>query len=293
MRKDKREKYERRRVKSSYVSVVVSTTLVLFILGLIGMLVLSTDNLTRHIKENFAVGVALKDGVKQQDLDQFIRAIEVAPYAKGVQFISREDALQTLKDDLGEDFVEFVGDNPLNDRIDVFFRAEYADSRQVDSVATMLMKNDFVDSVDYNRIMLDEINSNIRTISLWLGAFAILFLVVSILLINNSVRLTIYSKRFTIRTMQLVGATPKFIRRPFVNRLVGSALISAFIALILLSGIVYYLYQWQPEYRIVLDLRLIGALYCGLVVISVLITMISGRTAVRKFLGMRPEDLYY
>ena len=220
-------------------------------------------------------------------------AIEVAPYAKGVQFVSREDALQTLKDDLGEDFVEFVGDNPLNDRIDVFFRAEYADSRQVDSVATMLMKNDFVDSVDYNRIMLDEINSNIRTISLWLGAFAILFLVVSILLINNSVRLTIYSKRFTIRTMQLVGATPKFIRRPFVNRLVGSALISAFIALILLSGIVYYLYQWQPEYRIVLDLRLIGALYCGLVVISVLITMISGRTAVRKFLGMRAEDLYY
>ena len=293
MRKDKREKYERRRVKSSYVSVVVSTTLVLFILGLIGMLVLSTDNLTRHIKENFAVGVALKDGVKQQDLDQCIRAIEVAPYAKGVQFVSREDALQTLKDDLGEDFVEFVGDNPLNDRIDVFFRAEYADSRQVDSVATMLMKNDFVDSVDYNRIMLDEINSNIRTISLWLGAFAILFLVVSILLINNSVRLPIYSKRFTIRTMQLVGATPKFIRRPFVNRLVGSALISAFIALILLSGIVYYLYQWQPEYRIVLDLRLIGALYCGLVVISVLITMISGRTAVRKFLGMRAEDLYY
>lgn len=293
MRKDKREKYERRRVKSSYVSVVVSTTLVLFILGLIGMLVLSTDNLTRHIKENFAVGITLKDGVKQQDLDQFMRAIQVASYAKGTQYISREDALETLKADLGEDFVEFVGDNPLSDRVDVFFKAEYADSRHVDSVATVLMKNDFVDSVDYNRIMLDEINSNIRTISLWLGAFAVLFLVVSILLINNSVRLTIYSKRFTIKTMQLVGATRKFISRPFVNRLIGSALISALIALILLSGIVYYLYRWQPEYRLVLDFRLIGILYCGIVAISVLITMVSGRIAVRKFLSMRTEDMYY
>ena len=293
MRKDKREKYERRRVKSSYVSVVVSTTLVLFILGLIGMLVLSTDNLTRHIKENFAVGITLKDGVKQQDLDQFMRAIQVASYAKGTQYISREDALETLKADLGEDFVEFVGDNPLSDRVDVFFKAEYADRRHVDSVATVLMKNDFVDSVDYNRIMLDEINSNIRTISLWLGVFAVLFLVVSILLINNSVRLTIYSKRFTIKTMQLVGATRKFISRPFVNRLIGSALISALIALILLSGIVYYLYRWQPEYRLVLDFRLIGILYCGIVAISVLITMVSGRIAVRKFLSMRTEDMYY
>lgn len=293
MKKDKREKYERRRVKSSYVSVVISTTLVLFILGIIGMLVLSTDKLTRHIKENFAVSITLKDGVKQQDLDQFVRAIEVSPYAKGVQYVSREDALATLKEDLGEDFVEFVGGNPLNDRVDVFFKAEYADSRQVDSVATGLKGIEWVDSIDYNRIMLDEINANIRTISLWLGGFAVLFLVVSILLINNSVRLAIYSKRFTIKTMQMVGATRAFIRRPFVNRLVGSAFLSALLALALLSGIVYYLYRWQPEYRLVLDFRLIGVLYCGIVAVSVLITLISGRIAVRKFLSMRTEDMYY
>ena len=293
MKKDKREKYERRRVKSSYVSVVVSTTLVLFILGLIGMLVLSTDSLTRHIKENFAVEVVLKDQVKQQDLEQFIRAIEIAPYAKGAKYVSREDALNTLKEDLGEDFVEFVGGNPLSDRVDVFFKAEYADSRHVDSLAATLMNADIVESIDYNRIMLDEINTNIRTIGLWLGGFAILFLVVSVLLINNSVRLTIYSKRFIIKTMQMVGATQQFISRPFVNRLVGSALLSAAIALTLLSGIVYYLYRWQPEYRLVLDFRLIGVLYCGIVVASALITMISGRIAVRKFLSMRTEDLYY
>lgn len=293
MRKDKREKYERRRVKSSYVSVIVSTTLVLFILGLIGMLVLSTDNLSRHIKENFAVGVTLKDGIKEQDLNQFVRAIEVSPYARGTKYISREDAIEILKTDLGEDFVEFVGENPLSDKLDVYFKAEYADSRHVDSVSAVLMKNDFVESVDYNRLMLDEINDNIRSISLWLAAFAALFLVVSILLINNSVRLTIYSKRFTIKTMQLVGATRRFISRPFVNRLILSALISALIALALLSGIVYYLYRWQPEYRLVLDFRLIGVLFCGLVAISVFITMISGRIAVRKFLKMRTEDMYY
>lgn len=293
MRKDKKEKYERRRVKSSYVSVIVSTTLVLFILGLIGMLVLSTDNLTRHIKENFAVGVTLRDGVKEQDLSQFMRAIDVAPYAKGTRYISREEAADSLKADLGEDFVEFVGGNPLSDKVDVFFKAEYADSRHVDSVATVLMKNDFVESVDYNRIMLDEINSNIRTISLWLSAFAALFLIVSVLLINNSVRLTIYSKRFIIKTMQLVGATRNFISRPFVNRLFVSALISAAIALLMLSGIIYYLYYWQPEYRLILDFRLIGILYCAIVAVSALITVVSGRIAVRKFLRMRTEDMYY
>ena len=164
--KNKKEKYERRRVRSSYVSVVVSTTLVLFVAGLIGLLVLSTDKLSAHIKENFAVGVTLKSTAKEQDVKQLMRSIEVSDYAKGAAYVSRKVALETLKADLGGDFVDFIGENPLSDKIDVFFKAPYAQSATVDSVSAELMKNELVASVDYNRLMLDEINSNIRAISL-------------------------------------------------------------------------------------------------------------------------------
>ena len=291
--KNKKEKYERRRVRSSYVSVVVSTTLVLFVAGLIGLLVLSTDKLSAHIKENFAVGVTLKSTAKEQDVKQLMRSIEVSDYAKGAAYVSRKDALETLKADLGGDFVDFIGENPLSDKIDVFFKAPYAQSATVDSVSAELMKNELVASVDYNRLMLDEINSNIRAISLWLSIFAALFLVISVLLINNSVRLTIYSKRFTIKTMQLVGATRQFISRPFITRLLLNGLLSAFIAIAMLSGIIYYLYRWQSEYRIIIDFEMIGILFATVIVISAAINVLSGRFAIRKFLRMDAEDLYY
>ncbi len=291
--KNKKEKYERRRVRSSYVSVVVSTTLVLFVAGLIGLLVLSTDKLSAHIKENFAVGVTLKSTAKEQDVKQLMRSIEVSDYAKGAAYVSRKDALETLKADLGGDFVDFIGENPLSDKIDVFFKAPYAQSATVDSVSAELMKNELVASVDYNRLMLDEINSNIRAISLWLSIFAALFLVISVLLINNSVRLTIYSKRFTIKTMQLVGATRQFISRPFITRLLLNGLLSAFIAIAMLSGIIYYLYRWQSEYRIIIDFEMIGILFAAVIVISAVINVLSGRFAIRKFLRMDAEDLYY
>lgn len=291
--KNKKEKYERRRVRSSYVSVVVSTTLVLFVAGLIGLLVLSTDKLSAHIKENFAVGVTLKSTAKEQDVKQLMRSIEVSDYAKGAAYVSRKDALETLKADLGGDFVDFIGENPLSDKIDVFFKAPYAQSATVDSVSAELMKNELVASVDYNRLMLDEINSNIRAISLWLSVFAALFLVISVLLINNSVRLTIYSKRFTIKTMQLVGATRQFISRPFITRLLLNGLLSAFIAIAMLSGIIYYLYRWQSEYRIIIDFEMIGILFAAVIVISAVINVLSGRFAIRKFLRMDAEDLYY
>ena len=291
--KNKKEKYERRRVRSSYVSVVVSTTLVLFVAGLIGLLVLSTDKLSAHIKENFAVGVTLKSTAKEQDVKQLMRSIEVSDYAKGAAYVSRKDALETLKADLGGDFVDFIGENPLSDKIDVFFKAPYAQSATVDSVSAELMKNELVASVDYNRLMLDEINSNIRAISLWLSIFAALFLVISVLLINNSVRLTIYSKRFTIKTMQLVGATRQFISRPFITRLLLNGLLSAFIAIAMLSGIIYYLYRWQSEYRIIIDFEMIGILFAAVIAISAVINVLSGRFAIRKFLRMDAEDIYY
>lgn len=291
--KNKKEKYERRRVRSSYVSVVVSTTLVLFVAGLIGLLALSTDKLSAHIKENFAVGVTLKSTAKEQDVKQLMRSIEVSDYAKGAAYVSRKDALETLKADLGGDFVDFIGENPLSDKIDVFFKAPYAQSATVDSVSAELMKNELVASVDYNRLMLDEINTNIRAISLWLSVFAALFLVISVLLINNSVRLTIYSKRFTIKTMQLVGATRQFISRPFITRLLLNGLLSAFIAIAMLSGIIYYLYRWQSEYRIIIDFEMIGILFAAVIAISAVINVLSGRFAIRKFLRMDAEDLYY
>ena len=293
MKKERREKFERRRVRSSYVSVVVSTSLVLLILGLTGLLVLSTDRLSRHIKENFAVGITLKSKVKTADREQFIKSMEMEDYVKNVNYVSREDALKTLKEDLGEDFVDFVGENPLSDKIEIFLKADYAHSSYIDSLKTSLSENEIVSSVDYNKLMIDEINANIRTISLWLVGFAGLFLIISIILINNSIRLAIYSKRFTIKTMQMVGATRSFISRPFIVQFMLNGLLSAFIAVAIISGMVYYLYTYFPDYRVVIDFELIGMLYAGIIIISVILTVIGSSFALKKFLSMHAEDLYY
>ncbi|MDD4819963.1 MAG: permease-like cell division protein FtsX [Flavobacteriales bacterium] len=293
MKKEKREKFERRRVRSSYVSVVVSTSLVLLILGLTGLLVLSADRLSRHIKENFAVGVTLKGNVKAADKEQFIKSMEMEDYVKRVNYVSREDAMETLKEDLGEDFVDFVGENPLSDKIEIFLKADYARSSYIDSVKTIITENEMVSSVDYNKLMIDEINANIRTISLWLVGFAALFLVISVILINNSIRLAIYSKRFTIKTMQLVGATQAFISRPFIVRFMVNGLLSAAIAIAIISGLIYYLYTYLPEYRVVMDFQMIGLLYVGIVLIAGCLTFIGSSFALKKFLGMHAEDLYY
>ena len=272
MSKNKREKYERRRVRSSYISVTASTTLVLFILSLIGLLVLSSDRLSRHIKENFAVGLTIESGIKDTDRDQLIESLRMADYVKDVRYVSKEDALQTLKDDLGEDFVEFVGENPLSDKIEIFMKSQYANSAYIDSVGVALQENPMIRSIEYHRLMLDEINANIRTIGLWLVAFAGLFLVVSIVLINNAVRLAIYAKRF---------------------RMMWNGLLSAVIALAFMSGLIYYLYEYLPEYRVVMDFRVIGILYAAVVIVAILLTSMSAHIAVRKFLRMKAEDLYY
>ena len=293
MSKNKREKYERRRVRSSYISVTASTTLVLFILSLIGLLVLSSDRLSRHIKENFAVGLTIEPGIKDTDRDQLIESLRMADYVKDVRYVSKEDALQTLKDDLGEDFVEFVGENPWSDTIEIFMKSQYANSAYIDSVGVALQENPMIRSIEYHRLMLDEINANIRTIGLWLVAFAGLFLVVSIVLINNAVRLAIYAKRFTIKTMQLVGATRSFISGPFVRRMMWNGLLSAVIALAFMSGLICYLYEYLPEYRVVMDFSVIGILYAAVVIVAILLTSMSAHIAVRKFLRMKAEDLYY
>jgi cell division transport system permease protein len=293
MSKNKREKYERRRVRSSYISVTASTTLVLFILALIGLLVLSSDRLSRHIKENFAVGLTIESGIKDTDREQLMESLRMADYVKDVRYVSKEDALQVLKDDLGEDFVEFVGENPLSDKIELYLLSQYANSAYIDSVGVVLQENPMIRSVEYHRLMLDEINSNIRTIGLWLVAFAGLFLVVSVVLINNAVRLAIYSKRFIIKTMQLVGATRGFISSPFVRRMMLNGLLSAVIALLCMTGLIYYLYEYLPEYRVVMDFRMIGILYVAVLLVSIVLTGMSAHVSVRKFLRMKAEDLYY
>lgn len=293
MSKNKREKYERRRVRSSYISVTASTTLVLFILALIGLLVLSSDRLSRHIKENFAVGLTIESGIKDTDREQLMESLRMADYVKDVRYVSKEDALQILKEDLGEDFVEFVGENPLSDKIELYLLSQYANSAYIDSVGVVLQENPMIRSVEYHRLMLDEINSNIRTIGLWLVAFAGLFLVVSVVLINNAVRLAIYSKRFIIKTMQLVGATRGFISSPFVRRMMLNGLLSAVIALLCMTGLIYYLYEYLPEYRVVMDFRMIGILYVAVLLVSIVLTGMSAHVSVCKFLRMKAEDLYY
>ena len=293
MAKAENTKSLRRKVRNSYIISTISIALVLFLLGSVGYLIFNAVRATDLMKENVAIHLMRKQGTSDERIAEIGRELGAHEAVKEVTFVPKAVAAENFKEQIGSDFVEFLAFNPLPDAYEVKLHAQYSDKDYVRKFEKEAASWNGIEEVVYQRAVVEQIGSNINKFNLVLLLFGGALLVIALILLNNTIRLTIYSKRFTIRTMQLVGATPKFIRRPFVNRLVGSALISAAIALILLSGIVYYLYQWQPEYRIVLDLRLIGALYCGLVVISVLITMISGRTAVRKFLGMRPEDLYY
>ena len=293
MAKAENTKSLRRKVRNSYIISTISIALVLFLLGSVGYLIFNAVRATDLMKENVAIHLMIKQGTSDERIAEIGRELGAHEAVKEVTFVPKAVAAENFKEQIGSDFVEFLAFNPLPDAYEVKLHAQYSDKDYVRKFEKEAASWNGIEEVVYQRAVVEQIGSNINKFNLVLLLFGGALLVIALILLNNTIRLTIYSKRFTIRTMQLVGATPKFIRRPFVNRLVGSALISAAIALILLSGIVYYLYQWQPEYRIVLDLRLIGALYCGLVIISVLITMISGRTAVRKFLGMRPEDLYY
>ena len=287
------EKYQKRRLISSYFSVVMSIALVLFLLGLLGLLVLNTKKVADYFKETISVGVYFKDNAKEIEMKQLEKTLSLADYTKSIDFLSKEDAAEAFSKDLGENFVEYLGENPLQNSIDLHLNADFVSAASVEEIATEISAKDFVDEVTYDKPLISLLNDNIKKISLWVLVISAIFTLIAVLLINSSIRLSVYAKRFTIKTMQMVGANKRFIRRPFVWKSVKLGILGSIVALLGMGVVLYYSNKTFPELELLEDPIWLVVVFVGVFLIGVLITWISTFLATQRFLNLRTDELYY
>lgn len=287
------EKYQKRRLISSYFSVVISIALVLFLLGLLGLLVLNTKKIADHFKEQIALTIYLKDTAKEVEIEQLNKSLALAEYTKTATFISKEEAAEAHSKEIGEDFMEFLGYNPLQNSIDVYLKADYISSGEIDRIAEDMTAKNFVDEVVYDKPLIALLNENVTKISLWILVISALFTFMAVLLINSSIRLSVYSKRFIIKTMQMVGATKRFIRKPFIWKSVKLGMVGAVLALVGMGAVLYYMNKSFPELEILQDSTLLIALFIGIFLLGILITWLSTFFATQRFLNLKTDELYY
>lgn len=287
------EKHQKRRLISSYFSVVISVSLVLFLLGLLGLLVLNSKKVADYFKEQIAITVFLKDSAKEVEITQLKQSLAMAEYTKSAEFVSKEDAALEHQQTLGENFIEYLGENPLQNSIDVYVLADYVTPEKMEEITGELKSKNFVDDVVYDQPLIVQLTENVQRISLWVLIISGLFTFIAVLLINSSIRLSIYAKRFTIKTMQMVGATKRFIRRPFVWKSVRLGIIGALVAMIGMATVLYYIDQTFPQLGLMDDQLLLGGLFVFVLLMGIVITWISTFIATQRFLNLRTDDLYY
>lgn len=287
------DKYSKRRLAGSTITTVVSLSLVLFMLGLLGIIILNARQLSNHIKENIGFQIILNDNAKEADIAKLQKTLDVSSYVRSTEFVSKEEAAKRLKEDIGEDFIEFLGFNPLLASINVHLKAEYANSDSVSWIQKEITETHITKEIIYNRNLINNINESVQKISVVILFFCSLLMVVALALINNTIRLSIYSKRFIIKTMQLVGATQGFIRRPFVITGIKHGLYGAVIAILLLLGLLNFAEKQVPELRDLQDQQMLMYLFGIVVVMGVIISWISTSLAVRKYLRLKSDELYY
>ena len=280
------------KVKTSYVSTIISISLVLFMLGLFGVILLNAKKISDHVKENIGFALYLNEEVNEKELSELQNTLKSKEYTNRIEYIDKEQAATMLKKDLGEDFIKHLGYNPLSRSIDLYLNSDYATEERVSSITRELRAFPAIKTVDYREALITEVNANVKKIGLVLLGFSVLLLIVVVALINNTIRLAIYSKRFLIKTMQLVGATGGFIRRPFVARGVLNGFISGIIALLLLSGVLYSIQNNLPEFFDLQNFNVYIVLFAAIIALGILISWISTSLAVRKFLRMQSGDLY-
>ena len=280
-------------MRSSYLSVIISISLVLFVLGVFGILLLNAGNIARGVRENFAITLLLEDNAPEMEVRQFQKKLEFAPYVKSTEYISKEEAAEELKEELDEEFVEFLGYNPLLNSIDIRLKAEYVNAEKLAEIEEEFTSELFIREVVYDKPLIQMMNENIERIGLILLAGSILLSLIAIGLINSSIRLSIYSRRFLIKTMQLVGATKTFIRMPFIYRSLRHGIYGALVASALLALLLYYLSLKIPgagELQTVIDLII---LFGGIFVAGIAISLTCTFFALSKYLKLTTDQLYY
>lgn len=287
------EKYKKRRLRSAYLSVVISIALVLYLLGIFGILVYKAQIIAREVKENFALTLLISNDASALEVKQFQKKLSLASYVKSTEYVSKEEAAEELQGTLEEDFVDFLGYNPLMNAIDIHLQAEYVDEAKIKELEQSVFNQSFVHEIVYDKDLVTQMNANIKRIGLILIGGSLLLALISITLINNSIRLSIYSSRFIIKTMQLVGATKSFVRRPFITKSMLQGVWGSVVAFGLLLLTVYYANKYVEELAAWQDYILWAILFGALLLIGLLISTSCTFFALRKYLKIKPDQLYF
>jgi len=287
------DSFQKRRLRSSYASVVVSIALVLFMLGVLALILLKSTKVANHFKEEIVVSLFLKDEVTKAQIENLRTSLIEKKYTKNIYFISKENAAQKYSEDLGEDFLDFLGDNPLKNGIDIYLKADFVTPNFMLGLEKEMQDNKLIYEISYNKLLVEQLTKNIKRISFWLLILSGFFSLVAIILINNSIRLSIYAKRFNIKTMQMVGATKRFIRKPFIFQGIKLGFIAAFLALLGLAVIIHYINKYIPTLELLSDYVSLSYVAVFIVLISFLITWLSTFFATQRFLNLQTNDLYY
>lgn len=285
-------KMARKTLRTSYLSTVVSIALVLFMIGTLGILVLHARKISNHVKENIQLTVMLLPEAKDEATNKLIATLEKESAVKEVLFVSKEEAAASLKEELGEDFVEFLGYNPLLASVDVRLKADFTDIDTIEALKAKIISFPVVKEVDYQQSLIDMINRNIRTFGLIILGFSAILFFIAAALINNTIRLSLYSKRLLIKSMKLVGATRGFIRKPFVWSGILQGFYGALIANLLLAGLMYLTGKQIPDLAELSDAKMILTLMGGVIAAGILISGISTFFAVNKYLNRNTQELY-
>lgn len=286
------DKFQKRRLISSYFSVVLSVFLVLFLLGILGFFIINSKKLADDFKEKIAMTVFFKNEANDSILKAFKAELKTAPFAKSSVYVSKESAAKQHTDIIGEDFMTFLGTNPLQNSYDINLKADYVEKDSIVKIESRLRRNAMVSDIVYDKQLVNLVNDNIKKVSMWILIISGFLTVIAVLLINSSLRLSIYSNRFIIKTMQMVGATKAFIRKPFVMRSIRLGMIGAGLAILALIGVLAYLQVNFPDLGILDDKILVVLVLLAVFAIGILITWISTYFATQRFLNLRTDDLY-
>lgn len=284
--------HAKNKVKYSSMSIIISMSLVLFILGILGFFLLNAKGLSNHIKQNIGFSVMIKEGVKDVDILLFQKLIASKTYSLETKWVTKEEAAIELKTHLGEDFISFLGYNPLLESIDIKLNAIYANSDSLLAIKNDLLKNELIHEVFYQKDLVKKLNENMRKMSIVLLSFCLLLFIISFTLINNTIRLSVYSKRFIIRTMKLVGAKNKFIKTPFLSDSIYNGIYSSLFAICMLLTVFQILQNDMPYFLNILNITSLFIIFGSIFVVGILFTWLSTFLALRKYLRIKESEIY-
>lgn len=284
----------KRRVAGSYFMSLMSIALVLFLLGVFALLIMHAKKLSNHLKENIGFEIVMNSNVKEANILRLQKELDAMPAVKSTEYITNEEAIRRLSDDLGEDFLQWLGneENPLLPSIDVRFNAAWANNDSLNVIESQLLGNADIKEVYYQKSLVDLINQNVRRIGFALMIASIILLIIAVTLIRNTIRLSIYSKRFLVRSMQLVGATASYIRRPFIKSGISQGFFGALLADAFLALLLYGLNKRIPEMSAIQDYKIIIGIFIGIIILGILLGGLSTHSALRKYLNADVDRLY-